>query len=325
MKYTKVSGELSRKRYSEFTRNGILKSHKIVYKRNNGLPLQLKACCEIIWKDYLRDDLKSPFHNRAKPAFTSQPSVNVYFARNLAHHNDDFEMERTAYGTGSGTNSIGLDQRTMRIYAFFPKLIDLIASVKKIVTQQTIYKDFDINFVSVKVYYWVKNEKGKWVKKNTEWHCDVERDKYGRVKKNNSQLPGSPVLILTYGDNKSLVFRRHSTKEEYDSQSEIEIPQQSGSLFILDPRDEERDREGMHWRHMSTSNQNEHGVTFSFMFRTVQATTRVNCFTNTIVDPVVPGWKLAQLEKAAGSFSTPYYQEQSAAIQKKLASLLEKK
>lgn len=261
----------------------------------------------------------------ARPAFISKPSLNVYFGKNLQHLNDEFEMQRTAYGTGSGTNSIGLDQRTMRIYAIFPELHNLIRLVVEVVKEKTIYKNIDINFVSVKLYYWTKNENGDWVKKDTNWHCDVEHDKFGHPKENNSQLPGSPVIILTYGDLKSLCFRRHRDKTSFDKDSMFEFPQQSGSMFLLDGRDESpHPLDGMHWRHMSTTNRSEEGVTFALMFRTVQKSVRVNVFTNTKVDPVIPAWKIAQLEEAKDDFSTPHYKKQKTSIDGKLSKLLNK-
>lgn len=271
---------------------------------------------------YLRDELKSPFGCNAKPAFVSKPSVNLYFGMNVQGNNvDDFVMERTAYAVGTGINSIGLDPRTLRINPFFPRLVDLTKSIQNLVREKTIYKEFEVNFVSVKVYYWFRDKNSQWVKKDTNWHCDVTLDKNGRPCHNNSQVPGSPVGILTFGAPKKLYLRKGRSKTDFDPETLIEIPQNSGSFFLLDGRDEVLDENGKRWAHKSSSVQTPTGVTFSLMFRQVQKRITVSKFTGCITSAKVGPKKLLQLERGKKTMNTEYYKKEHAAINRKIRNV----
>lgn len=228
-----------------------------------------------------KDELKAPYDTNCKPASISKPSNNYYFGQDLQKSDDTNNVQRAAYAVGSGTSSIGLDPRDIRINGFFPKLIDLMKAVSKVVRQESDWKHAYFNFVSVKVYYNFKDKNGRLVQKDTNWHVDVTLDKKGRPMKNNSQLPISPVAILTYGDNKSLFFRRHTVTGVGDDSSIFEIPQSSGSMFLLDGRDELLDDDNKVWRHCSGPSD---GVTFSFMFRNVQKMMEVNHGTGKLVN-----------------------------------------
>ena len=271
---------------------------------------------------YLRDELKSPFGCNAKPAFVSKPSLNLYFGMNVrGNDEDDFVMERTAYAIGTGINSIGLDPRTLRINPFFPRLVDLTKSIQNLVREKTIYKEFEINFVSVKVYYWFHDKKGQWVKKDTNWHNDITLDQKGRPCPNNSQLPGSPVGILTFGAPKKLYLRKGRSKTDYNPETFLEIPQNSGSFFLLDGRDELLDEKGKRWAHKSSSVQTPTGVTFSLMFRQVQKRIGVSKFTGCIANAKVGPKKLLQFEKGKKILNTPYYKKEHEAIDGKIRSV----
>jgi hypothetical protein len=70
-------------------------------------------------------------------------------------------------------------------------MMDLINRVTSVVRKQTDYKDVEFNGVSVKVNYWFCNSKGGWVKKTTNWHCNISINLMtGNPYTNNLQLLG---------------------------------------------------------------------------------------------------------------------------------------
>ena len=160
---------------------------------------------------------------------------------------------RAACAVGSGAQSIGLDPRTNQLRPFFPELVDLMRCVTKSVREKTCWKNAHFNFVSVKQHCTFYNENGKRVEKDAKWHVHVALNKNGVPMANNSQLPLSPVAILTHGDSKSLFFVRHrsSGKTDFEANTLFEAPQEMGSIFLLDGRDELLDELNQVWRHCS--------------------------------------------------------------------------
>lgn len=269
--------------------------------------------------------MKSPFACSAKPAFVSRPSVNLYFGTNIGVANDGLTIRRTAYAVGSGVASIGLDPRENRIFSIFNRLSQLVSSLVEVIRNKTPHKKFVCNFVSVKVYYWYKNEKGECVKKDTNWHCDITLDKQGKPCSNNSQVPGTPVGIITFGSKKKLLFRQGKSKTEWDSHTVFEISQKSGTFVVLDGADEILNSSGKRWSHKSTSCEDENGVTFSLMLRQVQKQVTVCRFNNTIVDPKIGPKKLVQFEKGKDLLETEYYKQERETMHTKMEKLFNQK
>ena len=83
-------------------------------RRKQTLKRLLYHCSLEIRRQYLKDDLKAPMACKAKPAFFSKPSVNVYFGTNQC--NNGATMQRSSYGFGKGRGSIGLNPETMTIH-----------------------------------------------------------------------------------------------------------------------------------------------------------------------------------------------------------------
>ena len=227
---------------------------------------------------YKQDDLKCPMWqwNDAKPALLSVPAFNIYFGANVAKTRNT--LERPAYGFGTGSSTIGLNPRTMRINPIFPTMAKFMAKITDVMEKQRPeWKDsldkFPINFCGFKAYFSVRIKDNKWERKSCEWHRDVTHTNRGKPLQNNTQIPGTPVFILTYGDEKSLRFQKYSGNQRLNI-PEIVFPQKHGSLFLLDPRDEKTDDLGEFWKHMSDMNRDE-SITFSFTFRSVAKTVEV--------------------------------------------------
>jgi len=177
--------------------------------------------------------------NPAMMALFSPSSFDIYFGDNLLLKGN--KMVRTACAQGSVVNSIGLDPRYAKIHHLFPQLSDLqklvITAVKQFYTDNNEFGIFycELNHVSVKLCF---NDK------KTGWHVDVTQDKAtGKAKPNNSQMPNTPVAIVSFGDAKVLEFMKRSSRHNKVVPEEVlRFFQTTGTVVTLDPRDEEHDK-----------------------------------------------------------------------------------
>ena len=223
-----------------------------------------------VW-NLAQDDLKSSMGNPADSAMFLPSSFNVYFGKNRLV--SDAGIQRYAYGTGSGTSTIGLDTSTMKIHQITGPLIELSAEVTKLMAAQSWnWADWlsrhPVNVCAVKVYYMTEDGNGETYKK-TGYHCDITYNK--RCRKplpNNSQVPGTPVAMLTYGAPKNLWFQQFNGQAKRPN-TLIHFLQESGCLTVLDGRDEVPDEDGWVWKHMANMTE-AMGITFVFTFRSVQ-------------------------------------------------------
>ena len=286
MGYRYVSRDDSTKRAKRWRRKGKFHSKIVTYPKDGSIPKIMKRCAKTISDKYMVDQLKAPMGNPPKPDSVSRASNNYYFGQNLKHGDNPKTntVLRAAYAVGSGSRSIGLNPKTFVINQMFPDLAALTTEITRLVRAKTEWRNAWFSQVSVKVYYSFLNEKGKIVHKFTNWHVDVTTtNKSTRVPDHdNTQTPGSPVAILTFGDEKSLLFRRQCGKDNPVPDTEIEIPQRNGTLVILDGRDEYLDCDGSCWWHKSSKSE---GVTFSFMFRNVRKWLEVDAITGKLADP----------------------------------------
>ena len=220
--------------------------------------------------------------NDAHSAMLAKAAFNIFFGCNVGvvEERDNTTMKRPAYGFGSGSNTIGLNPRTLRINPIFPLMSTMIHHITKVVKTKLpewvpVLNETPFNFCDMKAYYGIWNDVTRTYqqKKACGWHRDVTYSKNGVPHKNNSQIAGTPVAILVFGSEKNLWFRRHCGKVHYHN-SIIHFRQTSGSLFILDPRDEQTNSHGEFWKHMSNMAQPD-GISFSFTFRCVKNTINV--------------------------------------------------
>ena len=291
----------------------------------------LKSCCTIIHKKYFHDDLKSPMNNRPKSAMFARPSLNIYFGVNKKMNNNKQSVTRTSYGMGSGKSTIGLNPRTMRVYNMFDELTELRRHAERSVRDDGQWNDAmknrSFNFCSVKVYYSCADNGGKVINKSTKWHTDVTTDDKGNPNADNSQVPGTPVAILTFGDEKDLWFRRRSkNKKKPEENSDFNFRQRSNSFVVLDGRDEEPTHDGMYWEHKSEMAGKETGrVTFSFMFRVVQVDIKVHPTKHTMVAPRITAVKdrwFREAEAAGGLMSGAAYEKARKDLDCNIADVL---
>ena len=223
--------------------------------------------------------------------------------------------------------SMGLNPNTMKTHCIFPELASLVREVTRVLltkdsTWAAHLKQHPFNFVGIKIYYTYRKEDGTLVRKCTRYHVDVTRNKEtGEPMPNNSQIPGTPVAILTYGATKNLWFKRQASKHLQIPTSLILFQQKSGSLFVLDGRDEELDKHGHHWRHMSDMGHNNEGITHSFSFRSVQEKQNVN-EDGTLANPQVSNKILLKYQNASAIFKSKHYKQSKDDLDKRMNAFL---
>jgi hypothetical protein len=192
----------------------------------------------------------------------------------------------------------------------------------------------------VKIYYSFKDANGKLIKKETNWHADVSFDANGKPDKTNSQVPGTPVAILTFGDPKKLLFNQYlgnGNKHPLEG-TQIDFKQVNARLFILHPGDEAiHPKTNTHWKHMSEmiTDDNlqafvdgkmkpvpvEERVTFSLMLRVVQVTCPVKPLDDRMKDVPQPDRFL----KGMHFFTSKHYITEHNALVQKMNGLFARK
>ena len=179
----------------------------------------------------------------------------------------------------------------------------------------------------------VVSVKGYWDNKETNWHQDIQLNQDGTPSSNNSQIPGTPVAILTFGDTKNfLLGRKRFPKSENNSKGPIPstlvcYQQKHGSVTILDSRDETVGEDQTTVIHRSDMEfQNENGVTFSLLFRCSAARVMVNPETNTLVNQKpMSKERLAIFDQAADLFESEQYKTAKGLLLTKIGNMIDEK
>ena len=325
------SYDTNSKRCRRFQKSGRLHSKKIIYSSNKNdvatdkrnVQNLLRQCAEKIIDAYFQDDTKAPMNNGVKPALFAKPSFNIYFGDNVGNGDGVTTLDRAAYATGTGASSIGLNPETMKIYPVFPELRKLMRLASKIVKRESKVWKKEMNknggefhACGIKLYYSFM-ENGVLVTKTTNWHMDVTLDENGIPTDNNSQIPGSPVVIFTFGDKKDLYLRQYYWKTGQEVVgSQCVFPQENGSMTVIDGIDETVDKHGRTWYHMSELPQKD-GLTFSFMCRQVQKSVEVNRNNNTIANPTLTPIKTILHRRGQKIFQTKKYKFQRRQMDEK--------
>ena len=136
----------------------------------------------------------------------------------------------------------------------------------------------------------VVSVKGYWDNKETNWHQDIQLNQDGTPSHNNSQIPGTPVAILMFGDTKNFWLGRKQFPREDNSKGPIPstlvgYQQRHGAVTILDSRDETVREDQTTVIHMSDMEfHNKNGVAFSLLFRCSASRVMVHPTKNTLMN-----------------------------------------
>gem|GEM_PF-7000049 len=321
--------------YSQFYHFGhMFRSKRAAFRDNLQRTLWTLIHCNI------NDNMKAARNNPAKPALCTPSSFDIYFGEDvceLFEESGDVIMERTAYANGTGSLTIGLDPRHTRIYKIFPALDRLKRIVNWAVNDHYRQKgekfDYVFNHVSSKLYF-----DGK----KTPPHTDIAFSyDHSSPKQHNSQMPNTPVAIITIGADKWLEFILYTgcgQGKEVDGERSIKFLQKSSSFVIMDSRDEFLDEELTFWKH--ASHLVNGGVCLSLMFRVAQNTVQVYKSTGHLFNPRMIGGNGSKKQQqfdtgwrkyggAEGHAETPLYAkmkcEKMKKIQDKLGSYVARK
>ena len=245
-----------------------------------------------IVRNCITDNMKAPNANEAKSSLLSNASYNFYFGLDVAQTLDG-NIVRTAYATGSGASSIGMDPRYAIIHPFTIEMLELRNMIQELVERH--YKlnyhtgclEYNCNFnhVSGKIYI------GHMA---TGLHTDIEYNSdHSAPVANNSQETNTPVVIVSFGDEKYLQFVKFSGiggGNPAITAKRITMRQESYSIILLDPKDEQLNGNSW-WKHRAFMKNNASGVAGSLMFRVCRkkSTVTVSPDTNMVVNPHIPG------------------------------------
>jgi len=248
-------------------------------------------------KDGLLHSMDAPHCNDPMPTWTRPAAVAIYFGKNKRLV-DTRTVWRAAYGTGTGTSSIGRDPRDFCVMQFGLPLQCAVLNMKECVVDRTRRKSnkhkkciddeelitqiasTSYNFLEMKVYL-----KGK----KLGAHCDVLYKKDGTLCAGNSQAENTPVLVYSLGCTRILVMERQEC--EYDSTNHrcsawkntgdntlFELAK--GSIFVLVPADEKPTRSGNKiYRFRHSVQEVKKNVSIAFVFRAVTAEVKVDITT----------------------------------------------
>ena len=340
---------LSHSRAYNYRQRGQFHSRLVGYSaKNKSISKLLPLCAQKAWLDK-KDDLKATRGNQADSALFVPSGFNIHYSYDLPREEQvsGEPVKRYVYGSGvggPGAGPTGLDLHTLVVHKMTPELIRLCNEVTRVLAAASPewakwLAKYPINGVAIKVYY--EYEKfGKKHKKQLNWHNDILYHK-GIPKTTNTQVPGSPVTLLTYGSTKNLGFQQHkecpkndkktathkSTEEELRARvvrkdSTIKIIQNSGTMVVLDGRDEKPDEHGWRWKHMSHMVE-AGGITYTFTFRSLQSWAQFNP-DGAFYQPKITSnqEKKMQKSKAMQIFSQPWYIEASEDLELRMAEFL---
>jgi hypothetical protein len=245
------------------------------------------------------DIMKMAMNNPPTPDLLAPKACTYHSGENLGHVVLDGKLYpmRAAYQVGS---QLGLDQTKHTIHQFTVDMVNLKQQLKKLVLEndkEGYYKDTDLEFneMDMKIYYSCTGLSGKRHTKELSFHTDNTHDK--------ALKRGSPVAICSFGDNKILKFRRaFGQGKDTGSKNAADnffFPQESGTVVLLDPRDEEG---ALHaashfWQHAAKLDCPK-GISFSLMFRVIEKAVPVDPITNRLQGGNKYIWSTAHRDKA---------------------------
>lgn len=250
-----------------------LKSFKLTFPKSKGNNMTHRRA----WKsnvdkvvletiDTMKQDIRSPggYHNGVFDACSGKSPENTYFGRII----EDKTMEELyptinnqkkpghryiySYAQGSGKSTIGKHGNWMRIHPLTTEIEELLEFENNALKEAKNLPSTNLNSLSVKTYCY--NSRLSPSVRILNAHVDVtygvSKEGIIQPKSNNSQKPGTCVVIITCGDNKFLKFSQHQhiirgdelkedeRKKPAIDNSEIVFDLKHHDRFLLHPDDE---------------------------------------------------------------------------------------
>ena len=245
------------------------------------------------YEDVLKWPLRMHLY-QPRPALFWEAGPNMYFGKNKGREKNGTVL-RFAYATGSGTSTIGINPKEFRVYPWCKELDDLWESVMPCLPSSM--SGWHWNAVSCKFYDSYNEIWKKGIDSTNKRHvkCGLHRDVQwtinGDVADESSQVPGTPVVIITLGGRKKLCFKKKIKGLSKDESTRMEdytqFLQTDSSCVVLHPDDEKWTQRPDHLfqcfhHHSEFSGKlaGDNAMVASIMFRHVQKTVRVGISTN---------------------------------------------
>ena len=261
---------------------------------------------------------KSPFINLLRPAvprffFADRAPPGTSGANCARKYNDTYTVWRYDYGSGSGTGSVATNE-SYRVIAPMPtSFTNLHQAIYKKLQQDPRFKSLvrdgknKFNHATVLTY------RGH---NHLTSHTDQVWAPTGKfVSQKNSQKEGSPVVIVTIGDPRKLLFlRRSSNGKRWDVAEKVPfmtVQQHHLQVFVLHPRDERplrrhdwmgKRKEKVQFTHrvdQPQGREREGYLSVAILFRCVTKTCPVDVRYNTVAvdERTVNGYDRAPVKK----------------------------
>lgn len=166
--------------------------------------------------------------------------LRQYFGKDCGKSGDEGVL-RWSYGVGSGSHTVGGDTittKTKPLTKNMQQMCELLQKMSKLLNIKECRKNIDFNHVTV--LHYMMHGRNKRI--NLKPHCDVEMTASNKFKESNSQEEGTPTIVLTLNDTKTIKIYKRSTldgtrfEEDIDEVASMEL--NHGDLYFLHPNDE---------------------------------------------------------------------------------------
>ena len=233
--------------------------------------------------------------------------IRQYFGKEIIQNADDSSL-RTCYGVGSGSLTVGSDPITNKNRIMCK---DMEKMCKYLTNNKHLFKNGNkscnrrLCFNHVTVLYYLSKSPIDHI--NLGVHSDVEVSVRNDFRDSNSQMEGTPTVVLSFCSTKSIVFhKRYAGTSKFGNVVNVSSMElNDGDIFVLHPHDErvvQRVVKGSNksssledlpsqFKHavsFSSSNEDDDGtsdyaVSISMCFRHVSKTANFDPATDTVI------------------------------------------
>ena len=184
--------------------------------------------------------------NYAEMNYDRNVPLRQYFGLQLKQDKNNKEVFRYSYGVGSGESTVGGDVETTttkpltKVMVQISKELEKLDELKKWTKNQRNNSTMYFNHVTILYYIMDSHEHRKIELKP---HCDLEVTATNKVKKGNSQVEGTPTVVISLQSDKVVNFyKRYTTMNQKKFEDKLTLVHgfnmKDGDMFVLHPKDE---------------------------------------------------------------------------------------
>lgn len=184
--------------------------------------------------------------NYAEMNYDRNVPLRQYFGLQIKKDKTNNDVFRYSYGVGSGESTVGGDVETTttkpltKIMVQICKELEKLDELKKWTKAQKKMSTMYFNHVTI-LYYIMDNHEHRKIELKP--HCDLEVTATNKVKKGNSQVEGTPTVVISLQSDKKVNFyKRYTTVDQKKFEDKLklvhEFNMKDGDMFVLHPKDE---------------------------------------------------------------------------------------